>query len=87
LISGLAAARLARVIRDSVEWIVWAVPAGSEGAPVEGRTARQGSRLFLDEPATVCYCLSELSGKAGAPFMRAGMAVAIPCETKRRSSH
>jgi hypothetical protein len=42
------------LIRDSVDWIVWAVPAGSEGAPVEGRAARQGSRLFLDEPATVC---------------------------------
>jgi hypothetical protein len=56
------------VIRDSVEWIVWAVPAGSEGAPVEGRGARQDNRLFLDEPAGVCYCFSELSGKASPPF-------------------
>jgi hypothetical protein len=56
------------VIRDSVGGIVWAVPAGGEGAPVEGRGARQDNRLFLDGPAGVCYCFSELSGKAGAPF-------------------
>ena len=35
------------VIQDSVEWIVWAVPAGNEGAPVEVRGARQDNRLFL----------------------------------------
>jgi hypothetical protein len=35
------------VIRDSVEWIVWAVPAGSEGAPVERTGARQDNRFFL----------------------------------------
>jgi len=75
------------VIRDSVEGIVWAVPAGGEGAPVEGRGARQDNRLFLDGPAGVCYCFSELNGKAGSPFHVAGMALAIPCETKRGSSH
>jgi hypothetical protein len=35
------------IIRDSVEGIVWAVPAGNEGAPVEVRGARQDNRLFL----------------------------------------
>jgi hypothetical protein len=52
------------VIWDSVEGIVWAVPAGGEGAPVEGRDARQDNRLFLDGPARVCYCFSELIGPA-----------------------
>jgi hypothetical protein len=46
-----------------------------EGAPVEGRDARQDNRLFLDGRAGVCYCFSELSGKAGSPFPVAGMAV------------
>jgi hypothetical protein len=61
------------LIRDSVEGIVWAVPAGGEGAPVEGRGARQDNRLFLDGPASICYCFSE-QNKAGSPFQRAGMA-------------
>ena len=71
-----------RVIRDSVEGIVWAVPAGSEGAPVEGRGVRQDNRLFLDGRACVCYCFSELVSRPARRFMWAGMAVAIG--TKRK---
>jgi hypothetical protein len=64
-------------------WIVWAVPAGGEGAPVEGRGARQGNRLFLDGPAGVCYRFSELTARLARRFMRAGMAVAIRAKRKR----
>ena len=53
-------------------WIVWAVPAGGEGAPVEGRGARQGNRLFLDGPAGVCYCFSELTARPARGFMWPG---------------
>jgi hypothetical protein len=70
------------VIRNSVEGIVWAVPAGSEGAPVEGRGDRQDNRLFLDGPTGVCYCFSELAARPARRFMRAGMAVAIHAKRK-----
>ena len=60
------------LIRDSVEWTVWAGPAGSEGAPVEGRGARRDNRLFLDGPAGVCYCFSELTARPARRFMGPG---------------
>jgi hypothetical protein len=47
-----------------VEGIVWAVPAGGEGAPVEGRGARQDNRLFLpranrlEKIRNIRYCIS-----------------------------
>jgi hypothetical protein len=75
------------LIPDSVEGIVWAVPAGSEGAPVEGRGTRQDNRLFLDGPACICYCFSELSGKAGSPFHAGRDGVCDSGETKSGSSH
>jgi hypothetical protein len=41
-------------------------------APAQAKTlhpiARQDNRLFLDGRAGVCYCFSELIGKAGSPF-------------------
>jgi hypothetical protein len=40
------------MIRDSVEWIVWAVRGGSEGAPVEGRGARQDNPRQSGEGST-----------------------------------
>jgi pyruvate/2-oxoglutarate dehydrogenase complex dihydrolipoamide acyltransferase (E2) component len=49
----------------------------------EGRSARQDNRLFLDGPAGVCYCFSELTEKRGRRFMRAGMALAIQAKRKR----
>jgi hypothetical protein len=52
--------------------------AGSEGAPVEG----QGARLFLDEPASVCFLLSELRGKAGSPFHAGRVGGCDSCEAK-----
>jgi hypothetical protein len=58
-----------------------AVPAGGEGAPVEGRGAWRDNRLFLDGPASICYCFSELSG-SGSPFHMAGMALAIHAKQK-----
>ena len=61
-----------KLIRDSVEWIVWAVPADGEGAPVEGRGARQDNRLFLDGPAGACYCFSELAARLARGFMWPG---------------
>jgi hypothetical protein len=74
------------IIRDSVEWIVWAVPAGSEGAPVEGRGARQDNRPFLDGPAGVCYCFSELrQSRLAVSCGRDG--ACDPGETKRAASH
>jgi hypothetical protein len=60
---------LKRLIRDSLELIVWAVPAGGEGAPVEGRGARQDNRLFLDGRAGVCYCFSESAARPARRFM------------------
>jgi hypothetical protein len=67
---------------DSVEGVVWAVPAGGEGAPVEGWGARQDNRLFLDGLAGVCYCFSELTARPARRFMRAGMALAIHAKRK-----
>jgi hypothetical protein len=60
------------LIRDSVEGIVWAVPAGGEGAPVERPGARQDNRLFLDGRACVCYCFSELTARPARRFMGPG---------------
>jgi hypothetical protein len=69
-------------VRDSVERIVWAVPASGEGAPVEGWGARQDNRLFLDGRAGVCYFFSELALRPARRFMRAGMALAIRAKRK-----
>jgi hypothetical protein len=56
--------------RFGAEWIVWAVSAGNEGPPVEGRASGKTIDFFLDEPAGVCCCFSELSGKAGSPGVK-----------------
>jgi hypothetical protein len=58
------------------------VPAGGERAPVEGRGALQDNRLFLDGPAGVCYCFSELTARPARRFVRAGMAVVIHAKRK-----
>ena len=71
-----------RFIRDAVEWIVCAVPVGSEGAPVEGRGARHGNRLFLDGPAGHMLLFFRTNGKAGPPFHGAGVAPAIRAKRK-----
>jgi hypothetical protein len=73
---------LSSLIRDSLEGLVWTVPSGGEGAPVEGRGARRDNRLFLDGRAGVCYCFSELSGKAGSPFHGGRDGVAIRAKRK-----
>jgi hypothetical protein len=64
-----------------------AVPAGGEGAPVEGRGVRQVNRLFLDGPAGLCYCFSELTAKAGSPFHAGRDGACDSGETKGGSSH
>jgi hypothetical protein len=60
----------AGLTRDSVEGIVWAIPAGGEGAPIEGQGARRDNRLFLsranwvsranwlDKIRNIHYCIS-----------------------------
>ena len=60
--------RLPSVIRDSVEGVVWAVPAGGEGASVEGRGARQDNRLFLDGRASVTV-FQNLAARPARRFM------------------
>jgi hypothetical protein len=56
------------IMRDSVGGIVWAVPSGGEGAPVEGRGARQDNRLFLDGRASVTV-FQNLAARPARRFM------------------
>ena len=77
---------MAEIIRDSVEGIVWAVPSGSEGAPVEGGGARQDNRLFLDGPVGVCYCFSELVARPARRFTWPGWRLRFRRNEKRVKS-
>jgi hypothetical protein len=71
-----------RLRRDSLEGIVWAVPAGGECAPVEGPGARQDNRLFLDGRAGRLLLFFRTGRKAHSPFHVARMALAIPAKRK-----
>src|ERR1700689_1462206 len=62
---GKRESRNCAVKRVSVEWIAWAVRAGSESARSTGRALGKKSRHFLDKPAGVCYGFSECNDRAG----------------------
>jgi hypothetical protein len=47
-----------------------AVSAGGGKRPVERAAVDEKDRHFLDEPAGVCYCFSEMSGKPARPSNR-----------------